>query len=114
MVKAFALRLSTPLLIAASLAADETVVVRSGNGTLGGTDSAVHFLLGPPTGNFGHAFTQIDFSDVQSGPAAFIVSPNPLWISGLSADASAKWIGSNPNAGLGSGNTALYGISFEI
>ena len=114
MFKTLALRLSAPLLIAASLTADETVVVRSGNGPIGGTDSEVTFLLGPPTGNFGHAFTPSDFSNVQSGPAAFIVNPNPLWIPGLSADASAQWIGTNSDASLGSGNTALYGTSFQI
>jgi hypothetical protein len=41
------------------------------------------------------------------------VSPNPLWVSGLTEDASAKWIGTNPNAAV-SGNTALYAIPFTI
>jgi uncharacterized protein (TIGR03437 family) len=92
----------------------ETVTVRSGNGPVGGTDSSATFLLGPPTGVFGHAFTSTDFSGAQTGPAAFIVSPNPLWIPGLPSDPSAQWIGTNPDAGCCQGNTALYAISFQI
>jgi len=114
MFKAFVLRLSIPLLIAASLAADETVVVRSGNGPFGGTDSVITFLLGPPGGPFDHAFTSADFAGAQNGPAAFMVSPNPLWIPGLPSDPSAQWVGTNPSAGVSYGNTALYAIPFQI
>jgi uncharacterized protein (TIGR03437 family) len=114
MFKASALRLSTPLVIVASLASAENVTVRSGNGSFGGTDSVITFLLGPPSGPFDHTFTLADFSSAHNGPAAFIVSPNPLWISGLPSDPLAQWIGTNPSAGVSSGNTALYAIPFQI
>jgi uncharacterized protein (TIGR03437 family) len=89
------------------------VTVRSGNGNIGGRDSAVKFFLGPSAGDFSLPLTSADFSNAQAGPAAFIVSPNPLWISGLSEDPSAKWVGTNANSET-SGNTALYAISFQI
>jgi uncharacterized protein (TIGR03437 family) len=101
------------LALAAPFANAETATVRSGNGPVGGKDSSVTFLQGPFTGDFNHSFTSADFSNAQSAPAAFIVSPNPLWISTLSEDASAKWIGTNPDA-ASSGNTALYAVSFKI
>jgi uncharacterized protein (TIGR03437 family) len=113
MSKAIALRLSA-LLIAAFWANAETVTVRSGNGPLGGTDGAVTFLLGPSVGPFNHTFASGDFAIAQTGPAAFIVSPNPLWISGLPSDPSAQWIGTDPSAGVSYGNTALYAIPFQI
>lgn len=93
----------------------QTITVRSGNGTLGGTDAAVHFLVGPYTGDFGHVFTASDFSAAQTAPAAFLVTPYPTWISSLTADPSAKWIGNtNANVGLWDGNTALYAVSFTV
>jgi|SRR5579863_5150173 len=102
-------------LLGATLALDaQTVSVRSGNGSISGTDTSVHFLPGPSTGAFGHVLSASDFSAAQTGPAAFIVTPNPLWISSLTADESAKWIGANANAGCCSGNTALYAVSFQV
>jgi hypothetical protein len=65
-------------------------------------------------GVFGHQFATADFSGAQTGPAAFIVPRNALWISGLSADPSAQWIGTNANAGCCQGNTALYAVTFPI
>jgi uncharacterized protein (TIGR03437 family) len=102
-----------PLSIAINPAGAQTVSLRSGNGTVGGTDSAITFLLGPEAGGFPSPFTQSDFLNAQSGPAAFIVPPNSAWISGLSEDPSAKWIGTNPTTGDW-GNTALYAISFQV
>ena len=106
--------LATLSLIAVSWASAETVTVRSGNGPVGGTDSSIHFLLGPTNGGFNHTFTSMDFASAQSGPAAFILSQTPYWISGLPSDPSAHWIGTNPNAGSISGNSALYTASFQI
>ena len=98
------------------LTAPTTITVRSGNGAVGGSDALIHFLLGPSAGDFDHLFTASDFSAAQTGPAAFIVSPAPYWISSLPADPSAKWIGTNANAvpPLGAGNTALYAVSFTV
>jgi uncharacterized protein (TIGR03437 family) len=106
--------LSSLSLAAGFVGCAETVNVRSGNGSLGGRDSSVTFLLGPSTGNLGHTLGTADFTSAQTGPNAYIVSPNPLWIPGLSGDSSAKWIGTNANSGLGLGNTALYAVSFQI
>lgn len=91
----------------------ETVMVRSGNGSVGQRDNEVTFLLGPPNSDFGAPFLSADFLNAQNGPAALIVSPNPLWISGLNEDTSAKWIGTNPNSEF-SGNTALYAVPFLL
>ena len=109
-----ALCLSTAAFIVASLASAQTVTVRSGNGSVGETDSAITFLLGPPSGPFDHTFTSADFANAQNGSAAFIVNQNPRWISSLTADESAKWIGTNADVGCCSGNTALFAVSFEI
>ena len=109
-----ALCVCTAGFIVASLASGQTVALRSGNGPVGGADNQVTFLLGPPTGPFDHPFTSADFASAQSGPAAFIVSPNPLWISGLSSDPSTHWIGTNSSAGTLQGNTALYAVSFQL
>ena len=75
-----------------------TVTVRSGNGSIGGTDAYVRFLIGPSFGPFGHVFTAADFASAQTGPPAFILAPNPLWISGLSEDPFAQWIGTSLDA----------------
>ncbi len=92
----------------------ETITVRSGNGAVGTTDSSVHILLGPSTGSFGRIFTAADFSGAQIGPPAWIVTASSLWVGGLAADPSARWIGTTPNAGFGTGSTALYAVSFQV
>src|ERR1051326_6095695 len=92
----------------------ETVTIRSGNGSIGSTDASLHFLRGPSTGNFGHALTTADFNSAQSSPPAFILSPNPAWILGLSAEASARWIGTRASAATIQGDTALYAVSFRL
>lgn len=100
--------------LSASFAIAGTVTVESGNGTVGGPDSEVTFLLGPATGDFSSPFTAVDFSDAQSGPAAFILTPWPGWVLSLSENPTAQWIGSNSTASTSQGNTALYAISFTI
>jgi uncharacterized protein (TIGR03437 family) len=101
------------LVLSAPLAFAETVTLRSGSGNAGNRDSSISFLLGPANSDFSKAFTQSDFSTAQSGPAAFILNRNPLWISGLSVDAAAKWIGTNSNASS-QGKSALYAVNFTI
>jgi uncharacterized protein (TIGR03437 family) len=114
MFKRTAYQLISLVSLAVSLLNGATVTVRSGNGTVGGRDSAITFLQGPANTDFSHPFTSTDFSSAQSGPAAFIMSRNPVWISGLSVDSAAKWIGTNTNAGCCQGNTALYAVGFTI
>src|SRR5579863_2749576 len=108
------LQLLAIVLLSTLLVTAATVTVRSGNGAIGGTDASIHFLLGPPIGDFGHLFTPTDFSNAQNGTPAYILSPNPLWIRGLSPDPSAQWIGTNPNASSGPGNTALYALRVQV
>ena len=52
----------------------ETVVLRSGNGSIGGNDTLISMLPGPADTNFAAAFTPADFSAADSGPAAFIIA----------------------------------------
>jgi uncharacterized protein (TIGR03437 family) len=94
--------------------AQTTVKLRSGNGITGGRDSSVTFLVGPSATDFPNPFTLSDFSNAQRGPVAYVLSRNPAWISGLSVDASAQWIGTNANAARTQGTTALYAISFVV
>jgi uncharacterized protein (TIGR03437 family) len=102
-------------LFAVSCATAETVTVRSGNGvTPPGRDLSITFLQGPATGDFGHTFTSSDFSAAQTGPAAFVVSPNPSWLTKLSSDPSAHWIGTGPNSAISQGYTALFATHFTI
>ncbi len=71
----------------------ESVILRSGNGSIGGNDSLVTMLVGP--------------ADSAS------IAPNGAWISGLAGDSSTKSIATNAN-GAGEGSTALYAINFVL
>ena len=103
------------VMIAVGLAssANATIVtLRSGNGSIGGTDSFVTFLDGPNATDFG-VLTAANFSSAQTGLAASIITANGAWISSLAEDAAAKWIGDNSGA-ASNGNTALYAESFGL
>ena len=91
----------------------ETITLRSGNGSVGGTDSLITMLVGPADTWFASAFTPSDFADARSGPAAFIISPNGAWISDLPSDNTAQWI-STSSSGASEGSTALYAIDFTL
>jgi hypothetical protein len=91
----------------------ETVVLRSGNGSVGGNDTLISMLTGPADTNFAAAFTPADFSAAGSGPAAFIIANNPAWIATLPSDPLARWISTSAN-GAGEGGTALYAIDFTL
>jgi hypothetical protein len=90
-----------------------TITLRSGNGTVGSTDSLITFLDGPNGTDFA-ALTSTDFSNARSGSAASIVPPNGAWISTLIEDASAQWIGDNSGASCCAGNSSLYAESFFL
>lgn len=102
------------LTLFASSAMAATVTVRSGNGNLGGRDSAVTFLVGPANSDFSPPLSAVDFASAQRGPAAFIISPFPLWLPSLSTDSTAKWIGSSSTSSSTQSNTAVYATSFVI
>jgi hypothetical protein len=91
----------------------ETIVLRSGNGSIGGNDSQVNMLLGPADSAFSTAFTNTDFTNAKNGSDAFGISPHPAWGSGLAGDAISQWI-STSSSGAGEGGTALYAIDFNL
>lgn len=99
-------------LFAASLSA-ESVSFRSGNGSVGGSDSSINFLGGPANSGFGAAFTASDFTNAQSGTAASIISPNGAWGT-FPIDAAALWIGPNSGAACCEGSSALFAIPFFL
>ena len=103
------------LAVAAAAASQATTVtLRSGNGTIGSTDSLITFLLGPADTDFNAVLTPSDFLNAQNGPAASII-PHPFWIGALSTDPAAQWIGTNADAGSSnSGTTGLYAESFFL
>jgi hypothetical protein len=91
----------------------ESVVLRSGNGSIGGNDTLISMLSGPADTNFSTAFTPADFSSAGSGPAAFIIANHPAWIATLPSDPLARWISTSAD-GAGEGGTALYAIDFTL
>jgi hypothetical protein len=93
--------------------ADLTIVLRSGNGTIGGTDTLVNMLVGPANSSFASTFTSADFTAARIGADAFIIARNSAWIPTLSGDASSQWI-STSASGASEGSTALYAISFTL
>jgi hypothetical protein len=99
-------------LLAVSLSA-ETVTFRSGNGSVGGSDSVITFLGGPANAGFGTAFTSSDFTNAQTGTAAAIISPNGAWGT-FPIDPAALWIGPNSGAACCEGGSALFAIPFFL
>lgn len=91
----------------------ETVVLRSGNGSIGGNDTLISMLTGPADTNFAAAFTPADFAAADSGPAAFIIANHAAWIAALPSDPLARWI-STAATGTLEGGTALYAIDFTL
>ena len=84
-------------MLALFVAHAETVTVRSGNGSVGGRDTAITFLAGPASSDFNHTLVQSDFTSAQTGPAAYILSGLGVeWLSRLSEDSSAHWVGTKP------------------
>lgn len=115
-VRAAAAGLALSLFAAALPArADQIIELHSGNGVIGGTDSAITFLGGPADASFGAAFTAADFAAAQSGPAASIIANHSAWIapSAFTPDTDARWISNSPS-GASEGSSALYAIDFTI
>ncbi|QDU59151.1 hypothetical protein [Aeoliella mucimassa] len=97
----------------ATTARAEMVILRTGNGTIGSTDSLVTMLEGPADSGFVAAFTAADFASAQSGPSAVVVDNHPEWIDALSGDPVAQWV-STSDSGTSEGSSALYAIDFEL
>lgn len=110
--------LLTIVLVVSTPARAGIITLRSGNGSVGSTDSEVSMLVGPEDAPFGVAFTTADFASARSGAAASIVNPHPDWLSSLPSDSSAKWITTDPRGadtdGDAFGRSALYAIDFTL
>ncbi len=92
------------------------VTVRSGNGVIGGTDSAITFLGGPINNGFTAPLNAGNLTSAAGGPAAFVIPNNSNWAVDLGT--SAKWIGpsatSSTAAYTNAGQTALYAVNFNV
>jgi len=107
------LGLAAALVVALSGGAQaETITLRSGNGTVPGTDSLITMKIGPANSPFG-ALTAGDFADARTGANAFLIDNHPAWKDHLDSDPSAEWISSHAS-GASEGSTALFAIDFTI
>lgn len=59
-------------------------------------------------------FHRANFTAAQTGTSAFVLTGTPSWISSLPAAPAAKWLGTDGTSGTGSGDTAMYAVSFNI
>ena len=95
-------------LLAATLAGQENITLRSGNGTAPGPDAQVTFVAGP----FPVALVAADFAAAAAGAPAQIIPQNSFgWMNNLGNDPAAQWIGSSqaqPQL------TALFAIPFTV
>jgi len=97
------------LIFALQAFADQSIILRSGNGAVGSQDAQVHFLAYGRTGDITPAAS--DFISVQTDKYAYIDAPYPTYIQSLPTDPLAHWISTTPNLGAGS---ALYAIPFTV
>ena len=99
--------LGTLLFATLPRASADTVTVNS--------SSAVTYLdSGLTSTDFPSAFTGANFTSAKTGTAASVLTSTPYYIGSLVDGPGAVWIGTNSNAGTGSGDTALYAVSFNL
>ena len=92
----------------AAQAQNSAITLRSGNGIVGGTDSAITVLVASDAGSpFPNTFTPADFTNAGSGTAASIVPYSNFTIA---EDPQARWVATN-NIG---GGTGLFAINFTL
>jgi hypothetical protein len=90
--------------------ADQSIQLRSGNGTLGGQDAQVRFVRYAVSQD--SPSTDADFTAAQAGAFAYLGPPNSSYITSAKfSDPLAQWIGTTPELG---GGSALYAIPFMI
>jgi hypothetical protein len=85
--------------------ADETIVLRTGQGPVGTLDPSIHFLAVN-----GGPFGPDDFNAARQGSAAAVSGPSDAWISGIS-DAQAQWIAVDADM---TAQSALYAQDFLV
>ncbi len=95
--------------IASYARGDQSITLRSGNGTIGSQDAQVRFLAYGAFGNI--TPTAADFVAVQTGTFAHIVTPFGTYDPKLSTDPLAQWVATTPTL---SGGSALYAIPFTV
>ena len=94
---------------APQMRADESITVRSGNGSIGSQDAQVRFLA---YGTFGNITpTAQDFESAQTGTFAYVDAPYATYIQQLPTDPLAQWVGTTNALG---GGSALYAIPFMV
>jgi len=91
----------------------QSTTVRSGNGAIGTTDSQISMLVGPANASFASPFTPADFAAASSGPPAFIINPDPAWMTALPTDPAAQWIATVGGGGFSQGS-ALFAMNFVV
>ncbi len=100
------------VMISASNAWAETIVLRSGNAPVGNTDPFITMLVGSgATPLAAQPFTPTEFDMACSGPSAVVCQPHPAWASQLPCDPEAKWIGIDAVA---TPSSALYCYNFDV
>lgn len=98
--------------LVAGQAIAETVVLRSGNGPVGGPDSQINVLVGMGGTPLSAApFTPFDFGMACAGRPAVVITPHPAWLQSLPCDPQAQWIGIDP---VGTPASALYCHTFNV
>jgi hypothetical protein len=97
------------VLVAADARADQTIVLRSGNGPIGTQDSQVHALPFGTTGDI--TPTAANFTGAKTAPLAYVVAPYATYIPSLPSDPTAKWVATTPSLSAGS---ALFAIPFQV
>jgi hypothetical protein len=94
----------------------DLIQLRSGNGSVGSTDSRVSFLPGN-IGGFDFPFTETDFESARNGNAAYIVPsaiPEETRLPSLTVDPLAKWVSTRPFDYAGVAESGLYAITFNL
>lgn len=93
-------------------AANEVLVLRSGNAAIGLPDPLVTMLVGPGGAPLSAApFTSAEFDSACSTTNAIVVQPPTPWLSSLECDPQAKWVGIDV---FGTPVSALYCHNFYV
>lgn len=98
------------LALAGSLVAQQTIVLRSGNGTVGSQDSMVT-RFDVPAGGILTPFGPADFNAAQAGPPAEIPTPGGGWGT-LANDPTAQWISTSQT--VGAQQSGLFAVFFQV
>jgi hypothetical protein len=82
--------------------------------TLNSSAAVTYLDSGSTSTDFSTPFSAANFTAAQTGTAASLLTSTPSYAVTPADIPGAVWIGTNPNAGVTSGDTALYAISFTL